>query len=91
MGDVMDRFRRVVWIVLDSVGIGAMPDASDYGNEGSDTLGKLAYAPGARGGVNLGTRNTLADFGQTVAENFEVSIENGESFLSSMFSKKLIV
>ena len=24
-------FDRVIWIVLDSVGIGAMPDAADYG------------------------------------------------------------
>ncbi len=35
-------FRRVVWIVLDSVGIGAMPDAAAYGDEGSDTLGNIA-------------------------------------------------
>jgi phosphopentomutase len=35
-------FRRVVWIVLDSVGIGAMPDAECYGDAGSDTLGNLA-------------------------------------------------
>jgi phosphopentomutase len=35
-------FRRVVWIVFDSVGIGAMPDAADYGDAGSDTLGNLA-------------------------------------------------
>jgi phosphopentomutase len=35
-------FSRVVWIVLDSVGIGAMPDAAAYGDEGSDTLGNLA-------------------------------------------------
>src|ERR1700687_4457890 len=35
-------FRRVIWIVLDSVGIGAMPDASDYGDAGSDTLGNIA-------------------------------------------------
>jgi phosphopentomutase len=35
-------FRRVIWIVLDSVGIGAMPDAADYGDEGSDTVGNLA-------------------------------------------------
>ena len=34
--------RRVVWIVLDSVGIGAMPDASAYGDAGSNTLGNLA-------------------------------------------------
>jgi len=36
------KFRRVVWIVLDSVGIGAMPDAADYGDVGSDTLGNIA-------------------------------------------------
>lgn len=34
-------FKRVVWIVLDSVGIGAMPDAAKYGDEGSDTLGNI--------------------------------------------------
>ena len=35
-------FRRVTWIVLDSVGIGAMPDAAAYGDAGSDTLGNIA-------------------------------------------------
>jgi phosphopentomutase len=35
-------FERVIWIVLDSVGIGAMPDAAVYGDEGSDTLGNIA-------------------------------------------------
>lgn len=35
-------FPRVVWIVLDSVGIGEMPDAAEYGDAGSDTLGHLA-------------------------------------------------
>jgi phosphopentomutase len=35
-------FRRVIWIVLDSVGIGEMPDAAGYGDAGSDTLGNLA-------------------------------------------------
>ena len=35
-------FERVVWIVLDSVGIGAMPDAASYGDVGSDTLGNVA-------------------------------------------------
>jgi phosphopentomutase len=35
-------FRRVVWIVLDSVGIGEMPDAGQYGDRGSDTLGNIA-------------------------------------------------
>lgn len=36
------RFERVIWIVLDSVGIGAMPDADQYGDAGSDTIGNIA-------------------------------------------------
>jgi phosphopentomutase len=35
-------FGRVIWIVLDSVGIGEMPDAEVYGDKGSDTLGNIA-------------------------------------------------
>src|SRR6202166_1501859 len=38
----MTHFDRVIWIVLDSVGIGEMPDASAYGDCGSDTLGNIA-------------------------------------------------
>ena len=41
-------FRRVIWIVLDSVGIGAMPDAAEYGDTGSDTLGNIARFRGLR-------------------------------------------
>jgi phosphopentomutase len=36
------RFRRVILIVLDSLGIGEMPDAAAYGDAGSDTLGHIA-------------------------------------------------
>ena len=35
-------FNRVIWIVLDSVGIGEMPDAAAYGDAGSNTLGNIA-------------------------------------------------
>ncbi|RKX57267.1 MAG: phosphopentomutase [Thermotoga sp.] len=41
---------RVIIIVLDSVGIGAMPDAAEYGDEGSNTLVNTAKAVG---GLNL--------------------------------------
>lgn len=34
--------RRAFVIVLDSVGIGELPDASHYGDEGSNTLGNIA-------------------------------------------------
>jgi phosphopentomutase len=36
------HFDRVIWIVLDSVGIGELPDAADYGDLGRDTLGHIA-------------------------------------------------
>jgi len=38
----MGWFRRVIWIVLDSVGIGPLPDAADYGDLGRSTLGHIA-------------------------------------------------
>jgi phosphopentomutase len=39
---VSQTFSRVIVIVLDSVGVGELPDASDYGDEGSHTLGNIA-------------------------------------------------
>jgi phosphopentomutase len=41
----------------------------------------LAYSPRSGASVNLGIRDTLADMGQTVAENFAVKIAHGTSFL----------
>ena len=38
------RPARVILIVLDSVGAGALPDAAAYGDTGSDTLGHVAQA-----------------------------------------------
>jgi phosphopentomutase len=35
-------FARAIVIVLDSVGIGELPDAGDYGDQGSDTVGHVA-------------------------------------------------
>src|SRR2546421_7316643 len=35
---------RACVIVLDAVGAGALPDAEQYGDEGSDTLGNVAKA-----------------------------------------------
>jgi phosphopentomutase len=42
---------RALILVLDSVGIGAAPDAAQYGDEGADTLGHIAEAC-ARGDAN---------------------------------------
>jgi phosphopentomutase len=38
----MSGFARVIWVVLDSAGIGALPDAADYGDVGRCTLGHIA-------------------------------------------------
>lgn len=37
---------KVILIVLDSVGIGALPDACDFGDEGAHTLGHICQAVG---------------------------------------------
>jgi phosphopentomutase len=42
----MPKFDRIIWIVLDSVGIGPLPDAAEYGDTGRTTLGHIAeYRP----------------------------------------------
>ncbi len=38
---------KVILIVLDSAGIGAAPDAADYGDAGANTLGHIARAAGS--------------------------------------------
>ena len=42
MNATQPRFERVIWIVLDSVGIGELPDAAQYGDVGRDTIGHIA-------------------------------------------------
>src|SRR5436190_14086359 len=44
---------RACVIVLDAVGAGALPDAAEYGDEGSDTLGNIAKAVGGLDLPNL--------------------------------------
>ena len=65
---------------------------ADHGNDptyrGSDHTREyaplLVYGKSARRGVNLDTRESLADIGQTIAENFGLSLAAGSSFLSSV-------
>ena len=38
----MALFTRAIVLVLDSVGIGELPDAASYGDQGSDTIGNIA-------------------------------------------------
>ncbi|MCR4402356.1 MAG: phosphopentomutase [Firmicutes bacterium] len=61
---------RVILIVMDSVGIGALPDADEYGDAGSDTLRNTAKAVG---GLDLpflgrlGLGNIAETFGEPLA------------------------
>ncbi len=65
---------------------------ADHGNDptfrGSDHTREyaplLVYGKYATPGVNLGTRGSLADIGQTIAENFGLQLEDGESFLEKI-------
>jgi len=38
----MDKIKRVILMVLDSVGIGELPDAAEYGDQGAATLQNIA-------------------------------------------------
>ena len=38
----MGKYKRIFTIVIDSLGVGALPDAADYGDVGTDTLGHIA-------------------------------------------------
>jgi len=44
----------------------------------------LAYTPANQYGLSLGVRETLADMGQTIAENFGGTIPHGKSFLGEL-------
>ena len=62
---------------------------ADHGNDptfpGSDHTREyaplLVYGEKSLPGINLGTRDSLADIGQTIAQNFKLQLRDGESFL----------
>ena len=65
---------------------------ADHGNDpafrGSDHTREytplLVYGKSAKQNINLGTRGSLADIGQTIAENFGLRLKDGSSFLSDI-------
>src|SRR5436305_9672401 len=65
---------------------------ADHGNDptypGTDHTREYAplivYGKTAQAGVNLGTRQSLADIGKTIAENFDLALGAGKSFLSQI-------
>ena len=65
---------------------------ADHGNDptyrGSDHTREytplLVYGKTAKQNINLGTRGSLADIGQTIAENFGAKLSDGKSFLNEV-------
>ena len=65
---------------------------ADHGNDptfrGSDHTREyaplLVYGKNAQPGVDLGTRDSLADIGQTIANNFGLRLNAGHSFLDKI-------
>lgn len=65
---------------------------ADHGNDptfrGTDHTREyaplLVYGESARAGVDLGTRGSLADIGQTISQNFGLSLDAGDSFLADV-------
>ena len=72
---------------------------ADHGNDptfpGTDHTREyaplLVFGKTARPGVDLGTRGSLADIGQTVAENFGLTLTAGESFLAAVAPEQSVV
>lgn len=52
----MEKFERATIIVLDSAGIGALPDAAEFGDIGANTLANIALQTG---GLNLPNMESL--------------------------------
>ena len=67
---------------------------SDHGNDptfpGTDHTREYAplivYGKQARPAVDLGTRESLADIGRTIAENFRLNLAAGDSFLGELLA-----
>lgn len=65
---------------------------ADHGNDpsmpGSDHTREyvplLVYGKSTRQNVNLGTRQSLSDIGQTIADNFGLKLKDGNSFLDEI-------
>src|SRR5436305_4946521 len=69
---------------------------ADHGNDptypGTDHTREYAplivYGKKARAGVDLGTRESLSDIGQTIADNFGLKLTAGESFLKDVIGDR---
>ena len=84
LGSLVDRMRPSDLLLI-TADHGCDPDdCSPSTDHSREYVPIVAYSPGGQRGINLGVRPTLADMGQTVAENFGGRIPRGTSFLSQI-------
>ena len=60
----MKNYDRIFVIVLDSLGIGAMPDSAKFGDIGVDTFGHILEKMGSLEVPNLRTGNAESSSGR---------------------------
>lgn len=97
------RMKRVILMILDSLGIGAMPDADNYGDQGSNTLGSIVKAykdfniphltqlgMGNIDGVNLEGKpdETTASYGKAKEDSVGKDTITGHWEIAGLFTEK---
>ena len=90
----LERFDARLAALLPRIGPGdLLVITADHGNDPTtpstdhsrEHVTLLVYGPSVQAGVDLGTRQTFADLGQTLAELFGVGpLEHGTSFLNQI-------
>lgn len=94
---------RAIIIVLDSAGVGEMPDAKGYGDEGSNTIGNIAKAVGGLALPNMGKlglgniidiegvpreRNPAGAFGKAAEKSLGKDTTTGHWEIAGIISEK---
>ena len=79
------KYKRIITIVMDSLGVGAMPDADQYGDAGSDTFGHIGEAIG---GLNCPTMQKL-NFGNLHPIKGIVPAQKQVSYYTKMLEKSV--
>jgi len=77
---VLTKFKRIVILLLDSLGVGELPDANEYGDTGSNTIGNLSRATE---GLNLPNLQKLG-FGNLTSILGVLPEKNPKAFYGKM-------